>query len=259
MYKTAYTLKEGMPASRVKPQDNNATGLPGGWYEGVVPSTEYNDTYFGKAGRPASRAGPTTGPSSGMPVGDGRFHGDTTYGHTFRPTTAPSPPLRARPVHGDSVPMGDGSGFEGRSMYAGEFTPKMVAYSRVKPSSSFQPSKDKLDDDTTHRTAFKDFGTVPTARAVGRNGTSSKGMGNPGPFEGMSTYKQDFIKQHGGSTIAPGRPVSGTHGLVGSGPFDDSTTYKRDFLPKALLPHEMPRPTTAYCESCDDDPHCVDC
>lgn len=185
MYRTTYTAKGGLPAERMKPSDRDATVMPDGWYDGVLPTTEYGTSYFGKDGRPASRAGPTTGPSAGMHMGSGPFDGATTYNHTFRPVTAPTPYTRSRPANVTSIPMGDGAPFDGRSMYNGEYTAKALppAYSRVKPSNAFEPSQDKFVDDTTHRTAFKDFGAVAVVHPAGRNGANSSGMGAQGPFE----------------------------------------------------------------------------
>lgn len=62
----------------------------------------------------------------------------------------------------------------------------------------------------------------------------------------------------GGRPATVGRPSTGARGLAATGPFDGTTTYGTSYIPKSLLPHEMARPATAYCESCDDGPDCQD-
>lgn len=252
-YNQEFVAKPVDPPQRFKPENSHAVSP--GWYNGTLPGTEYRRQYEQKEGPPATRAHATTGPSGNVLQTTGPFTGDTTYGGAYRPNTAPDY-VRAKKPADNAVQTGP---FDGQTTYNADYLKKQAgahqAPALVKPVSTFRPSSARFDDTTTNRASYQNHGQIPVYRGGPQRQSN---IDNGGRFEGMSTYKNDFLKWQGGERATAGKPNhTGSRGLGMQGPFDGSTTYKDHFVPKTFDRAKNYNPN--YCESCDPASDCEDC
>jgi len=61
----------------------------------------------------------------------------------------------------------------------------------------------------------------------------------PLPFDGKSSYTQDYVKHH----LSPGAPPGNRDVELPHVPFEGLTTYNRDYLEKPVQPRAAPRPS----------------
>mmetsp|Transcript_20059 Transcript_20059/g.55839 ORF Transcript_20059/g.55839 Transcript_20059/m.55839 type:complete len:548 (-) Transcript_20059:407-2050(-) len=244
MYRTNYVPMEIGKREACRPQDANPQVGPRHYDE--IPSSEYKSTFVGKDV-------PSPMPRSVRPAHfqqpSAPFDGTTTNKTDFVPYQVPAEGARAaRPqpaLHVEKQP------FQGQSTYRDTFIPRDAPYRRVKPDNSFQPNPARFDDTTTHKTTFVPFAVPATRGPLAPQSTLDK---EKHPFEGQTTYKDDYRKMPGG--LRADRKIT-KGGQFESGPFDGTTTYRRDFDEKEI-PRQPARRPDEDCESCDSDPNCID-
>ncbi|KAF5841944.1 hypothetical protein DUNSADRAFT_10115 [Dunaliella salina] len=177
------------------------------------------------------------------------FDGTTTNKADFIPYQIPAPGARAaRPqpaLQVEKLP------FQGQSTYRDTFIPGDAPYRRVKPDNTYQPNPARFDDTTTNKATYVPFSVPATRGPIAPQSALDK---EKHPFEGQSTYKDDFRKMPGG--LRAERKIA-QGGQFESGPFDGTTTYRKDYDQKEI-PRQPARRPDEDCESCDSDPNCID-
>ncbi|KAL6752994.1 hypothetical protein V8C86DRAFT_3140445 [Haematococcus lacustris] len=233
IYNSAYQAKEISRPVQVRPVDSRPFSATS-WLE--LPSTEQRSQFVGKD-VPVVR--PSSAPR-GQPLFKGAFDGTTTHNADFLPyQSAP-----ARPVLQPSALQPSKQRFAGDSQYRSEFGPKAVPYERARAPNAYEPNKAPFDGSTTHKAAFQAV-EVPRTQRVAPHASSI--LQGSAPFEGASLYKDSFGKQpyaRRGLLVPQGNAVQ-------SGPFDGSTTYHQDFTAKEIPARHWPR-RDDECESCVD-------
>jgi len=170
------------------------------------------------------------------------FEGTTTAKADFVPFAVErTAPIRPTAAARESAP------FQGETSYASNFTHKDVPYARVKPTHSFQPNAAPFQGETTHQAAFKEVSVPVAQRKTHDLGVLGR---DKYPFEGASTYKDNF-KKNAAAKRTPCLPSKG--GVVQSGPFDGTTTYRVDYIPKEATVERAQGP----CDPCDSE--CESC
>jgi hypothetical protein len=174
------------------------------WLE--APGTEYRGRFFEK-GVPAASAKPVRAPFVSLP-----FEGTSAYNADFVPKATET--VRAARPNNGMVQTGP---FDGTSTYAQNFINKEVPYERAKgPQRSMDPTG-PFDGNTANKSDYKNYG--PQApRTPARSNSLPR---EPLPFEGSTTYGNEFVKK------AVGRPplARPVRNPLENLPFDGSTTY----------------------------------
>lgn len=167
------------------------------------------------------------------------FEGETSYNTEFKQKPLPPESLRVTsPRPPASMP------FEGESTYRGHFTER-PASARPAPPAPKSPGRSgprqprpSMEGESTYRSHFVPKGTGRPDQVTRLASAPTLGQVFPGssPFEGVSTYKDNFVEKPHHAVHPP--PAFAPRPKI---PFDATTVYNEQFKAKPLPEKPTPR------------------
>ncbi|KAG2502200.1 hypothetical protein HYH03_000686 [Edaphochlamys debaryana] len=200
------------------------------WTDGAL-LTEYQKEYWEKR-QPHERAQPFYPGRRAYP--EGPFDGTTSYLTSYKSPENADRAMPYKPQQGEK----EAQPFSPWTTYKVDYPPKEAPYARVKPVHQLQPAAGPFQDDTTNRADYRAWQQKPATPAQGRGVSVPRGLG---PFEGLSSYKADYLKWPA-NRPPPAAPLLGQNAALPRGPFMDATTHRTSYTPKAVGPAELHRP-----------------
>ncbi|GIL62238.1 hypothetical protein Vafri_16517 [Volvox africanus] len=230
-YKVDFPAKD-VPYSRVRPAHKLQAAA--GPFE---DSTTMKEAFPGWAG--AKPSTPATGRAVSVPRGVGPFDGVSAYKDDYRRWPGARPPAAA-PLLGQKAAL-PGGAFNDTTTHRSVYTPKQVGPpERVRHEDETLRPEGWYDGipSTEYRRHYIEKGAGPQPRATATVGASGAALPK-GAFSGDTTYGTEFRPRTAPEYERAGRPADDPRD---SGPFQGVSTYKDSFVKKDV-PYQRFRPS----------------